>query len=131
MTITLFWILLLLTIAHFIGDYCYVIKWLHNKIQNAKINCNDYGYFFVHGALNGLIYAGVAAIFAWHLPWIIITVFLLEFVSHTGIDWMKSNINRKLKLQPTKWLFWFFLGLDQFFHSIFLLLVAFAIYAFI
>ena len=112
MTASVFILLALFGIKHFIADFLM-----------------QYDYMFrdkgIYGAEGGLHHAGVHACWTFLIliPFVTSTEQLLilplfDFIAHYHIDWAKININKKYKYTPADHKFWFWLGLDQLAHQI-------------
>lgn len=114
------YLLLALTIKHFIIDFPLQPKYMYS-------NKGTYGHF------GGLLHAGLHGVGTFICLYIVAQehAFLLafiDFIVHYHIDWAKMNLNKKLGWGPnTHEEFWWLLGLDQLFHSLtYIAIVAFA-----
>jgi len=106
----LIWLMICLTIKHFIVDFP-----LQNKYQWS--NKGTYGHKggILHSLLHGYFTLGILMFFvSWPLA---IQLAWLDALLHYHIDWAKMNLNAKLNWKPnTHEEFWWLLGLDQFLH---------------
>lgn len=105
-------LLFFLQVKHLFLDFLLQPKWMW-------ANKGTYGHpgGVAHAGLAGL---GTALCFYTVLPFsMCVLVFLIDFILHYHIDWVKMNVNRiaewKADTHPE---FWWLLGYDQFLHQI-------------
>ena len=62
-------------------------------------------------------------------PYLAVLLSILEGIIHNFIDWSKMNITRVRELSPIKDAeFWYWLGIDQYFHQLTYILIAWIIF---
>ncbi len=54
-------------------------------------------------------------------------ILVTEFIWHYHQDWLKDQLTRGLKLTPNRNSFWWGIGIDQFIHQVFYLLVVYVL----
>lgn len=108
MTVTVFSLLALFVIKHFIADF----------LMQYDYMIRDKG---IYGAPGGIHHAGVHAswTFLILIPFIttpdqLLLLPLADFVAHYHIDYFKQHLNKGLTTADRK--FWIWLGLDQALH---------------
>jgi hypothetical protein len=116
-------LLISLNLAHFLGDFTPLNKWM----LKAKRYGKPVLLVLAHGAVNGTLYLLVALFFVsietalW--------VFAIETVTHTLIDVLKGRINQWFPVveDQTKAIHWAVMGADQLLHQIVLIFIVFLI----
>jgi hypothetical protein len=81
------------------------------------MNKGTYGHpgGILHAAFHGM---GTWLCFVWYAPMAALYLSFMDAVIHYNIDWLKMNINAKMKWRAdTHEEFWWLLGLDQFLHA--------------
>lgn len=108
MTLTVFLLLALFGIKHFIADF----------VMQYSYMVRDKG---IYGAAGGLHHAGTHASWTFIIlvPFIttpdeLLILPLLDGVLHYHIDWAKQQLNKNLTQADRQW--WVYLGLDQALH---------------
>lgn len=115
-------LLSLLQIKHLLIDWCW-------QPEYEWKNKGTYGHFggIRHAGKNAI---GTMVCFIPFALWQCLPIiFIIDFLIHYNIDWMKMNINRIMKWGPlTHPQFWWLTGLDQFLHQICYLFLVWYVY---
>jgi hypothetical protein len=108
MTTTVFLLLALFGIKHFVADYLMQFPYMLNEkgIYGATGG--------VHHALVHASWTFLILVFFCDNADVIIALAFADFVLHYHIDWSKQQLNRGLT--PTDRKFWVWMGLDQALH---------------
>jgi hypothetical protein len=108
MTITVFILLALFGIKHFIADFLMQYDYM---LRDKGIYGAEGG---VHHALTHASLTFLILVFFCHTADLMIALSLADFVLHYHIDYFKQKLNRGLTPADRK--FWIWLGLDQALH---------------
>ena len=108
MTSTVFVLLALFGIKHFVADYLMQFPYMLNEkgIYGATGG--------VHHALVHASWTFLILVFFCNNADVIIALAFADFVLHYHIDWLKQQLNRGLT--PADRMFWVWMGLDQDLH---------------
>lgn len=109
MNTTLFSILTLLFIKHYVADFLYQPKWMwsnKHKLYHYGSICHS-GFHVVLTALILLVYSMFS-----------IKLIVLEYLIHSITDALKMKIGIKYVITPNEPIFWNLLGIDQLIHSL-------------
>lgn len=108
--IEIFVILSLLFVKHFIADFVIQFDYMvQEKGHYGKMG--GIHHSFIHGF-------GTFLVFGWFLHPIAFWAGVIDFLVHYHIDWLKMKIGKAKNCTPADKQFWFWLGLDQMFHSL-------------
>ena len=121
MTTTIFLLLALFGIKHFIADF--VLQYDYMVREKG-----------IYGAVGGLHHSFVHVCFTFLIliPFcssvsLLIGLSLLDGILHYHIDWSKQQLNRGLTAADRK--FWFYIGLDQLLHYLTYIVIIFYVTA--
>jgi len=130
--LTLFFILTLLVIGHFVADFCdfMYLGGIYRRILKAKLEYKGLYWLYVHGLVNGICYGLIAALFVTITSPIVLVVICIETILHGGIDHLKSFYYHKNSISYTDKGYWVALGIDQMLHYFTIIGLTYLIYAF-
>ncbi len=114
--LALFALLLGLQAKHFLFDFAFQSDW---QISNKGIYGHPGG--LVHAglhALGTLVVFMVAALGGLTTLTFALIIAVVDFVIHYHVDWTKSQVSRRLKLQPDRNSYWLAFGADQVAHQV-------------
>ena len=121
--ITLFKILLLMQLSHFMCDYVFTTK----SMIEAKEFSKKWFPIFQHACIHGLVLCGL---FIWvDVPQDLRTqIFIIESSSHFIIDYLKGLICRKIDKIKNEKKYYALMGLDQYAHQIMKIVILLVIF---
>lgn len=106
------WLMTGLLVKHFLADF---------PLQNQKMVTGKGIYGnpdgLKHSGIHGIMTYLVTALFVPHI-WIAVVLGCLDFTIHYNVDWVKTNVTKKLGVTPSDNLFWTLLGADQLVHGL-------------
>lgn len=112
MAATILWALFAFQIKHFLCDFALQTKW---QIANKG----------VYGHPGGLAHAGLHVVAS--IPALLILtgrmdviagVVVAEFAIHYHCDWLKANVDHRLRLTTQDYWHWYIFGFDQLIHHL-------------
>jgi len=116
------WLLCLLLVAHFAGDFTPLAT---RKMQEAKVGLRHPGLIAAHAGVHTVLVFAVVEIVvrSWSLA---LVAAAIQFPAHLAIDFVKMKIGRGFDAlsDPDRSLFWTFLGFDQLLHGLVLVAIA-------
>jgi hypothetical protein len=108
----IFLALLLFQIKHFLFDFAFQTTW---QVRHKGEYLHLAG--ITHAGLHAL--GSIPALYVLtKVPMLITGFAVLEFLLHYHIDWIKSQIDRRLKPSHTSSLYWTIFGIDQLAHQL-------------
>lgn len=92
-------------------------------------NKGRYGHIagLTHAATHVVLTPTVFLVLKPASPALAVLILVTEFVWHYHQDWLKDQVTRGLKLAPDRNGFWWGIGIDQFVHQVFYLLVVYVL----
>ena len=111
--------LYLLFLCHFLGDYTHLST---RKMLNAKKLAKPLLPIFYHSVVHGVLILVPLLLFNYNK---IYYAFIVMVLSHFLIDVSKGLVNRYFEQTRdiSKTIFWIVFGLDQFLHSVVLIII--------
>lgn len=113
-------ILILLFLCHFLADYTYLST-------NWMLTAKKFGYplfpIFVHASIHAILMGFIILIYLPLYETVIIS--LIQLSTHWLIDIGKGRLNKANPsiMDPTNKLHWCVFGMDQFFHTIVIIMM--------
>ena len=116
-------LLVLLFVAHFLGDFTPLVT---PAMLKAKTTGAPIGPFIRHAAIHGGLVALAVAAVARPGPGLLAMAASIEFGGHLAIDWIRARAGQKWPAQgnPSTQTYWTTLGLDQLAHALVLVGIA-------
>jgi hypothetical protein len=116
------WVLILLNIGHFFGDYTHLSK---PSMLAAKKFGTPLRPILEHAIVHAVL-AFIIAIFMNVLFLKAILIFSIMLVTHFLIDMVKGKLNKEVPIlqDPTQYWHWWAFGIDQFLHQVVLIALA-------
>lgn len=111
MILTIFTLLFLFQIKHFLADYVFQNEYMLGKFKEEGWQKPLAAHCSVHGLLTWLI-----CILYTSNPWIAACLCLLDFALHFIMDRIKASPSFLGKYNPQQKEFWWTLGADQMWH---------------
>lgn len=116
-------LLVLLFVAHFLGDFTPLVT---QAMLKAKAAGAPLGPFVRHAAIHGCLVALAVSAVARPDLGLLALAAGLEFGGHLSIDWIRAQAGQKWPAQanPSTQTYWTALGLDQLAHALVLIAIA-------
>jgi hypothetical protein len=119
-------LLVLLLVAHFLGDFTPLST---PRMQKAKAAGRPVGPIAAHAAVHALL-VGIAVLVGASPGVALLGVAMgIELVTHLAIDWTRGRLGagRPELADPQMQAFWTILGIDQLAHGLVLIWIAFLV----
>ena len=121
--VTLFKILLLIQLSHFVCDYVFTTK----SMIEAKAFSRQWFPIFQHACIHGLFLCGLLMLV--DIPQDLRTqIFIIETSSHFAIDYLKGLICRKIDKIKDEKKYYILVGMDQYAHQIMKIVILYVIF---
>lgn len=121
-------LLILLNVAHFLGDYTHLST---KTMLEAKKKGSPLMPIWYHALMHTFLFALVLWAYKTETNfWTIELCLGIELISHFAIDVLKGKLNVWFPSvsNPANKIYWYVFGLDQFAHQIIILLIAYLIF---